>query len=476
MARISICDIPAQGKLPERPILKKEIRLIDADDISLLIDPETGNWLGIRDIERPFIKILKNGSDLESLRQRYGDIIISIVEQMHLKGFFTDAKHDSPSLLAVQPSFQRKVRFTVTLTSACNLGCTYCSADADIGGSTMTEKILYQTLDSIFACHGQDEYYIHFGRGETLLVFDLFRKAVSYGSRKMPDKVKFSVQTNGTLLDWDKIAWLRDNNIHVGLSIDGPASVQDAQRPFSDGRPTFDVIQKNMRLMQKAGLRFRPLATVTSPEQFEQLFDFMLEHNLRGILVRAASCSGRYRSPLPPSSQKELASAHLALFDRILFHYKKTGIKLHEERIYRILKTVHSDFLNQSTIPCGAACGTVSIFHDGSIYPCDVFSANRELCMGNVSEGLPVMEIVSKSKVSKIVTGRSYKDIKKCRGCTYKTMCKGGRTCGSYNSYGSFDRESEQCVHNRTIIEGILIRAAKHPDLIKSYLDKPVDI
>src|SRR5204862_7105579 len=76
--------------------------------------------------------------------------------------------------------------------------------------------------------------------------------------------VRNTLQTNGTLLDDDWCAFLKRENFLVGLSLDGPRELNDAARPDKQGRSSFDDVIRGMQAMQRHGVDFNVLVTVSS--------------------------------------------------------------------------------------------------------------------------------------------------------------------------------------------------------------------
>jgi len=468
MARVVIDDLPHFVQLDDCIRLKHGIERMSVDEVTLLVDPVSGGWYGLQKDQKRLAADLDFGYSAYDLIGVHGSRARGVIDQLARRGLLEGRDLPESQYRCEIPS--PALRYTMTLASGCNLACIYCSSNASPLGSTMKESTLYQAIDSIFATPSETGYEIHFGGGEVLLAFDLMQKAVAYSDRVKPGEVRFSIQTNGTLLDRHKVEWLSNKGVHVGLSIDGPAQVQNQHRPFANGQPSFAQVMNGIHLLREAGIEFHSLATITASHQFALLFDFMLEFDIKGFFVRTALLGGRQKQTFSPSMQERLAAAHLDFFDRILKHYDETGIKLHEERISRLLREILSPLaVAPSMPPCPACHRVIAIASDGSIYPCDRFVGAESLRLGDVTENVPVVEMIRRSPVTSRFVGRTWEKISKCSSCIFRRFCKGGCTCSSYERFGDIERESEQCTHNKTMLLGLMSRVIRQPDLIARY-------
>jgi len=164
------------------------------------------------------------------------------------------------SLLPHPSTLQRSLKtLTVELTSACNLGCSYCylfgsgrlenQQSCSTSRHATTGNILHRISCSIEeTC--QPELTIQFIGGEPLLNFStliILLAEIRKVARRHSKQVHLQIITNGTLLTkkvWDV---LEDYEVEVLLSLDGPAAIQNVLRPLRNGGETSDLILRNIR-------------------------------------------------------------------------------------------------------------------------------------------------------------------------------------------------------------------------------------
>ncbi|MDT8286358.1 MAG: 4Fe-4S cluster-binding domain-containing protein [Elusimicrobiales bacterium] len=128
----------------------------------------------------------------------------------------------------------------ISLTSRCNSRCSYCAVSSPSGsasGGDMNAATADRTVDFIFGS-GTAPLLIEFQGGEPLLGFNVLKRIVRRArARAAKEKraLHFSVVTNLTLMDREKLSFLAEEGVTVCTSLDGPAALHDAQRPLPRG-------------------------------------------------------------------------------------------------------------------------------------------------------------------------------------------------------------------------------------------------
>jgi len=136
-------------------------------------------------------------------------------------------------------------------TQDCNLRCTYCIYGGNYKGErnhkpiTMSKDIAQKSID-YFLEHSKNKRplrAVSFYEGEPLMNFKIIENAVE--RCKKEDRTIISISTNGLLLQ--KYAdYIREENINVAISLDGPKEIHDKNRKSSNSKPTFDIIMKGV--------------------------------------------------------------------------------------------------------------------------------------------------------------------------------------------------------------------------------------
>ena len=156
--------------------------------------------------------------------------------------------------------------------AACNLACTYCfflSKDLlyEQERQSMTDADLQTYLRRVLDAHPDGEVVLGWQGGEpTLRGLDFFRRAVALADelRRPSQRVRHTLQTNGTLLDDDWGAFLAEQGFLVGISIDGPARLHDAYRVNKAGRGTHAQAVWGWQVLRRHGVEANVLCTVNA--------------------------------------------------------------------------------------------------------------------------------------------------------------------------------------------------------------------
>jgi uncharacterized protein len=155
--------------------------------------------------------------------------------------------------------------------SACNLDCTYCfylskqRLPGGPGGGHMHDDVLECLVRDYIGSVTADEVVFSWQGGEpTLMGLGFFRKVVALQRKyaKPGQRIENDLQTNGTLLDDEWAAFLKEHRFLVGLSIDGPRAIHDHFRITKQGEPTFDAVYTAAQSLRRAGVPFNTLTCV----------------------------------------------------------------------------------------------------------------------------------------------------------------------------------------------------------------------
>ncbi len=187
---------------------------------------------------------------------------------------------------------------TLQPVRGCNLRCRYCYLDHAKPGARMQ----LHTLRSLFQRLAQEdllgpELLISWHVGEPLIAGKSFFQAAfqeaetTLGSLTL---VRHSIQTNGTLLDHEWATLLADYQVNVGLSLDGPANLHDAQRGFPNGAGSHAKVMAGLDFLRNKGLLPRVICVVTreSLEHPEELHEFFLANGLRRLSFNPEETEG----------------------------------------------------------------------------------------------------------------------------------------------------------------------------------------
>lgn len=153
----------------------------------------------------------------------------------------------------------------------CNMACRYCfytEKQALLGGNgvpRMSDEVLEAYIRGVAESQTVPELVYAWQGGEpTLAGLDFFRRAVELQRRYAGGRrVSNSLQTNGLALDDEWCAFLAEHRFLVGLSLDGPADIQNAYRLDAGGRPRFEMVWDALERLKRHGVEFNTLTVVS---------------------------------------------------------------------------------------------------------------------------------------------------------------------------------------------------------------------
>ena len=182
----------------------------------------------------------------------------------------TPDKYDAPSLLQPGAPFRFHV-MAKPAGSACNLDCTYCYylSKADLKSGPGSGRMSDETLELFIRQYIEgvtagDVVFSWQGGEPTLRGLDFFRKVIALEKKyaRPGQRIENDLQTNGTLLDEEWAAFLKENRFLVGLSIDGPRELHDHYRVTKGKEPTFEKVFQAAKLLKRYEIPFNTLTCI----------------------------------------------------------------------------------------------------------------------------------------------------------------------------------------------------------------------
>jgi len=324
--------------------------------------------------------------------------------------------------------------------AVCNLDCKYCfflSKEELYPNSRfrMTDDILERYVRQQVESQQDPEVTISWQGGEpTLMGLDFFRHSVELAQRyKRPEQtLRYTIQTNGTLLDKDWCAFLRQNRFLVGLSIDGPPKLHDLYRVDKGGHPTSAKVIHAARLMQRHEVDFNVLCTVhagNGDHPLEVYRFFRDELGVRFIqfipIVERVNADGRTR--FQEGSTVTDRSVKSEQWGRFL-------ITIFDEWVKRDVGTVFVQMFDAALASWVGAppslcifaetCGdAVALEHTGDLYSCDHFVEPTYL-LGNIAE-TSLAELVGSQQQRAFGAAKRDTLPRYCRECPVRFACHG---------------------------------------------------
>jgi uncharacterized protein len=316
----------------------------------------------------------------------------------------------------------------------CNLRCKYCFASTgDFGGGRklMPFEVGKAALDFLVENSAKrHNLEVDFFGGEPLMNFDVVKRLVEYGrsiEKEHGKHFRFTLTTNGILLDDDKIDFINREMHNIVLSIDGRREVNDAMRPHVDGRGSYDeIIEKYKKLVvRRNGGEYYVRGTYTHKNlDFAADVLHLADEGFDQISVEPVVSDG--------SSPYALQVKDLP---QIFDEYEKLAKAFIERKNKGRGFNFFHFMLDLDGGPCilkllrGCGCGNeyVAVTPEGDIYPCHQFVGQDGMIMGNVLKetGTFTNELKTSFSKANIFTKQG------CSECWARYFCTGG--CNANN-------------------------------------------
>ncbi len=314
----------------------------------------------------------------------------------------------------------------------CNLRCKYCFAstgDFGEGRRLLDFETGKKAIDFLIEkSKGRHNLELDFFGGEPLMNFEVVKQIVEYARSLEQEHNKlfrFTITTNGMLLDDAKIDYINKEMSNVVLSIDGRRGVNDKMRPCINGAGSYDIIMdKYKRLVEKRGHdQYYARGTFTKYNlDFSNDVMHLYEEGFDQLSVE----------PVVSPSDKDYALTEAEL-PRIFEEYETLAKKIIAIKKQGKSINFFHFMLDLDQGPCaikrlrGCGCGNeyVAVTPDGDIYPCHQFVGMKEWKMGNLHEG--TFDFKLKDYFSQTTVYNKHD----CKECWAKFYCSGG--CNANN-------------------------------------------
>ena len=320
----------------------------------------------------------------------------------------------------------------------CNLNCAYCFASqGKYHGerAVMSFEVGKQALDFLVASSGTRRHLeVDFFGGEPLMNFDVVKKLTAYArsiEKEHGKQFRFTLTTNGMLIDDDVIDFANREMSNVVLSLDGRKEIHDRCRVDYAGRGSWDrIVPKFQQLVKARGGKnyyMRGTFTHANPDFLEDIRT-MLDLGFTELSMEPVVCAENDPAALTAEDLPVVMRQYEDLA-RLMLKRKKEGRPF----------TFYHYMLDLSGGPCiykrisGCGSGTeyMAVTPWGDLYPCHQFVGEEAFRLGDVWHG------VTNTAVQEEFAGCNVYAREECRDCWARLYCSGGCAANAYHATGS---------------------------------------
>ena len=346
----------------------------------------------------------------------------------------------------------------------CNLKCKYCFAEeGEYHGhrSLMSSKVGKAAIDFLIKASGKRRNLeVDFFGGEPLMNFGVVKEIVEYGreQEKLYNKnFRFTITTNGILLDDDVIDYINKNMHNVVISLDGRKEINDMMRPRAGGQGSYDVIVPKFKKLAESRHQtdYYIRGTFTRNNlDFSKDVLHMADLGFKQISVEPVvgedTTDYAIREEDIPAVCEEYERLAAELYER----HKKGG-KDDFNFFHFNIDLTGGPCVVKRLVGCGSGTEYLSVTPEGELFPCHQFVGLEGFGMGNVFDGLSNPELREKFSKCNVYA----KD--ECKKCWARFYCSGGCAANAYQLSGDILKPYEiGCELQRKRIEcAIMIKA-----------------
>ena len=319
----------------------------------------------------------------------------------------------------------------------CNLNCAYCFASqGNYHGdrAVMSFEVGKRALDFLMEhSSGRRNLEVDFFGGEPLMNWEVVKRLVAYArsrERECGKNFRFTLTTNGMLIDDEVIEFANREMSNVVLSLDGRKAVHDRYRVDYAGRGSWDrVVPKFQKLVQARGGKnyyMRGTFTHANPD-FLRDIEQMLDLGFTELSMEPVVCA--------PGDPAALTAADLPV---VLEQYEQLAQKMLERRRAGKPFTFYHYMIDLAGGPCvykrvsGCGSGTeyMAVTPWGDLYPCHQFVGEAQFKLGDVWNGVTNLAVQQKFADCNVYTRPD------CADCWARLYCSGGCAANAYHATG----------------------------------------
>ena len=317
----------------------------------------------------------------------------------------------------------------------CNLRCKYCFAstgDFGQGRKIMPPEIAKKAIDFVIARSGvRHNIEVDFFGGEPLMAWDTVTQTVDYArslEEKYNKKFRFTITTNGLLLDEDKRKYINENMDNCVLSLDGRREVNDEFRKTVAGTGSYDTIVPKFKALvdeRDPNLDYYARGTFTSHNlDFAEDVLSIADAGFDRLSVEPVTADPGCGYDLTEDDLPKIEAESDRLTD-IMLERKKEGKPF--TFFHFMVDLDQGPCVVKRLRGCGAGYEYVAVTPDGDIYPCHQFVGKDEFKQGSVLDQSFNMDI------AQTFAGMNIYSRPKCQKCWAKFYCSGGCSAANYN-------------------------------------------
>lgn len=420
---------------------------------NIVLDPNSGSVHSVDEVAYDIIGMYESHTPEEITKEivdRYGEKegvtpedvaeVLNDIETLKKEGkLFSE---DTYQNLAIDFKNRPTVIKAMCLHIAhdCNLACKYCFAgEGEYCGdrSLMSFEVGKQAFDFLIANSGtRKNLEVDFFGGEPLMNFEVVKQLVAYAreQEKIHNKnFRFTLTTNGVLLDEEVMDFANKEMYNVVLSLDGRKETNDRMRVSRNGKGSYDlIVPKFKEMVKRRGDKEYYIRGTYTHYNTDFTKDIL---HMADLGFTKLAMEPVVASPDAPYALKEEDLP--ILFDQ----YEKLAAEMVRREkngkgftfFHYMIDLEGGPCIAKRIAGCGVGTEYVAVTPWGDLYPCHQFVGDENYLLGNVFDGITNEEVRSRFKMCNIYTRPQ------CNDCFARLYCSGGCSANSYHATGKIE-------------------------------------
>lgn len=420
---------------------------------NIVLDPNSGSVHSVDEVAYDIIGMCESHTPEEITKEivdRYGEKegvtpedvaeVLNDIETLKKEGkLFSE---DTYQNLAIDFKNRPTVIKAMCLHIAhdCNLACKYCFAgEGEYCGdrSLMSFEVGKQAFDFLIANSGtRKNLEVDFFGGEPLMNFEVVKQLVAYAreQEKIHNKnFRFTLTTNGVLLDEEVMDFANKEMYNVVLSLDGRKETNDRMRVSRNGKGSYDlIVPKFKEMVKRRGDKEYYIRGTYTHYNTDFTKDIL---HMADLGFTKLAMEPVVASPDAPYALKEEDLP--VLFDQ----YEKLAAEMVRREkngkgftfFHYMIDLEGGPCIAKRIAGCGVGTEYVAVTPWGDLYPCHQFVGDENYLLGNVFDGITNEEVRSRFKMCNIYTRPQ------CNDCFARLYCSGGCSANAYHATGSIE-------------------------------------
>lgn len=326
----------------------------------------------------------------------------------------------------------------IHIAHTCNLNCSYCFASqGKYHGerALMSFEVGKRALDFLIENSGtRRNLEVDFFGGEPLMNFDVVKQMVAYArsiEKEHNKNFRFTLTTNGVLIDDDVIEFANREISNVVLSLDGRKEIHDRYRVDYAGNGSWDkIVPKFQKLVEARGGKkyyMRGTFTHANPDFLNDIQQ-MLDLGFTELSMEPVVCA--------PGDPSELTEEDKAV---VLDQYEKLAeLMINKDKegkpftfYHYMIDLTGGPCIYKRISGCGSGTEYMAVTPTGELYPCHQFVGEEKFKLGDIWNGVNNTDIQNEFAECNVYSRPE------CRDCWAKLYCSGGCAANAYHSTGS---------------------------------------